>query len=391
MQNLSYFANVFQTFENFDFMRIGFDAKRFFYNHSGLGNYSRNIVSYLSEFYPKNDFVLFSSKMKNRIEYSLSKTYQIVEPKCTNLIKNNSLWRTKGILKESEFEKLDIYHGLSNELPIGISKTKVKSVLTVHDLIFVRFPELYKPIDRRTYLWKMKKSCKVADIIIAISHQTKRDLIEILNVNENKIRVVYQGCNEIYFNKKSKQQKKELKAKYKLPQNFILNVGTIEPRKKAKLIVEALHFGRIDFPLVIVGKERPYANEIRKFIVKNKMENQVKIITNVDFDDLPTLYQSAEMFVYPSIFEGFGIPIIEAFVSEVPVIVSDIDLFSEVASDAALFFEKNNHESMAEKIELLLNNPKISVQKKIAGLKRAEFFSGRNVANDLMKVYSEII
>ncbi|MBN2890745.1 MAG: glycosyltransferase family 4 protein [Bacteroidales bacterium] len=371
-------------------MKIGFDSKRIFFNRSGLGNYGRNILSYMQDFYPENEYFLFSPKKEEKIEISLRNNTKIIEPQNLNFIKSNSYWRTKGVLKENSFTNLDVFHGLSNELPVGISKTNVKSILTVHDLIFVRFPELYKPIDRKIYLWKMKKSCAEADKIIAISRQTKNDLIAYLNVDTKKIEIVYQGCNEIYFHKKTEEQKQTIREKYGLPKNFILNVGTIEPRKNALLVVQALQKAKIDFPLVIVGKERPYTEKIRKFTAENKMENQVFIINNVDFKDLPTLYQSAEIFVYPSKFEGFGIPIIEAFNSEVPIITSDIDVFKEVANDAALLFKNENIDSLAEMLKTLLNDKALQTKLINAGKKRSEFFSGENVAKDLMRIYKTV-
>ncbi len=372
-------------------MKIGFDAKRFFYNSSGLGNYSRNIVSYLSEFYAENEYFLFKQNKKNSLSVRLSNNIKVIEPEQITYLKNNLYWRTKGVLKEPVFNKLDIYNGLSAELPIGIKKTRTKSILTVHDLIFVRFPELYKPIDRKIYLWKLKKSCREADKIIAISQQTKNDLIEFIGLSESNIDVVYQGCNEIYFSKKTKDEKDIIRKKYNLPENFILNVGTIEPRKKAKLIVEALNYGKIDFPLVIVGQRTDYVAEIKEYINKHKIQKQVIMLHNVQNSDLPTLYQSAEIFVYPSIFEGFGIPIIEAFNSETPVILSDTAIFKEVAEDAALYFEKNKHESLCEKIELLLNNKEERQKLILKAKKRADFFSGQNIAKSLIETYKSVL
>ncbi len=243
---------------------------------------------------------------------------------------------------------------MSNELPIGISKTNVKSIITVHDLIFVRYPELYKTIDRKIYFSKIKRACNEADKIIAISRQTKNDIVEFLNINPNKIEIVYQGCSDIYYQQHTEEQKNSVKKKYNLPDDFILNVGTIEPRKNAFQIVKALKKGNIDFPLVIIGRETNYTKGIRNFIILNKLEKQIFILNNVTFEDLPTIYQSAEIFIYPSFFEGFGIPIIEAFNSNTPVITSDIDVFKEVAEDAALFFENNNIDSFANAIQILL-------------------------------------
>lgn len=372
-------------------MKIGFDAKRYFYNRSGLGNYSRNIVSYLTENYSENYYFLFKPNTKNTLEFKLDKTVKVVEPELNKSSIKNSIWRSKGILKENIFNSLDVFHGLSNELPIGISKTKVKSILTVHDLIFLRFPELYKPIDRKIYLWKMKKSCDEADKILAISEQTKRDLIVFLGIYPEKIDVVYQGCSEIYFNQFSEVEKEKVRLKYSLPKDFILNVGTIEPRKNALLIVKALKNAKIKAPLVLLGKKTSYSEKIKAFVNENKMQNQVYFLHDVDFYDLPAIYQCAKIFVYPSFFEGFGIPIIEAYNSGVPTITSDIAIFKEVAGNATLFFENNNIESLSEKLLFLLENE--NEQKKYIelGYKRADFYKGEKIATDLMEVYKSVL
>lgn len=370
-------------------MKIGFDAKRFFFNHSGLGNYSRNIISYLCEEYPNNMNFLFTPNKKNKLNISLNNNSKTISPGKTNPI-FNSWWRTKGILKDPFFKQLDIYHGLSNELPIGIDKSKTKSIVTIHDLIFVRYPHLYKKIDRAIYLWKMKRACTQADKIIAISTQTKNDIIEFLKINPNKIETVYQGCNDIYIDKVSTEQRNKIKSKYNLPENYILSVGTIEDRKNTFRIVKALHEHNIDFPLVLVGKSRPYTEQIRTYIAKNKLENKIFIINNVEFLDLPAIYQNATIFIYPSIFEGFGIPIIEAFNSDIPVIVSNIDVFEEVAADAAVFVDPYNTNNIAEAIQNLLNNKTLQTKYINAGRERAKFFSGKKIATDMMTVYSKI-
>ncbi|MBN2662064.1 MAG: glycosyltransferase family 4 protein [Bacteroidales bacterium] len=372
-------------------MNIGFDAKRYFYNLSGLGNYSRNIVSYLTENYPNNDYFLFKPNISNTLNFTLDNKLKIIEPEINNFSFKNSLWRTKGVLKEADFKKLDVFHGLSNELPIGIYKTSVKSVLSVHDLIFIRFAELYKFIDRKIYTWKIKKSCHEADKIIAISEQTKTDIVDFLNVKPEKIEVVYQGCNSFFFSKVEEFEKKKVQKKYSLPKDYILNVGTIEPRKNALLLVKAVFHSKIKIPLVIVGKNTTYTKEIQLYIAEKQMQKRVIILNDVSFQDLPAIYQGAKIFVYPSYFEGFGIPIVEAFNSKIPVIASDISIFKEVAADAAVFFENNNVESLSEKLIFLLNNKQEQLKFVNLGIKRAEFFMGDKISKDLMNIYKSIV
>lgn len=364
-------------------MQIGFDAKRLFYNHSGLGNYSRYIVNILDENFPENEYVLFKPKKDNSIQYN--KNLLKVEPSKSL----NYLWRSKLILNENNFKKLDIFHGLSNELPFGISKTKVKSVLTVHDLIFLLFPDLYKFIDRKIYTYKIKRACSEADKIIAISEVTKNDLVNLLKIDSSKIDIIYQSCNKIFKQKYSIEEKKIISAKYNLPQEYILNVGTIEQRKNTLLIAKALR--KIDFPLVLIGRKTEYANTILDYIKVNKIENRVIFVENVATEDLPAIYQNAKIFIYPSIYEGFGIPILEAFNSEIPVIVSDIQIFREVAENGALYVSKNSQEELALSIEKILTDKLFSNNLVNYGIARAEYFNDKSIANQLINLYKRLL
>jgi glycosyltransferase involved in cell wall biosynthesis len=370
-------------------MNIGFDAKRLFYNKTGLGNYSRNIVNYLQKYYNNNKYYLFSPNIKKPLTFDLQSCTLKVNATKT-FLNLHSFWRSKGILNEKDFHKLDVYHGLSSELPIGISKTNVKSVVTIHDLIYVHYPQFYNFFDRKIYLHKLKLACAAANKIIAISRQTKNDLIEILDIKPEKIEIVYQGCNDIFKNKVTETTKQIIKEKYKLPNEFILNVGTIEKRKNILQVIKALKISNIDFPLVIIGKATDYSKEVKKYVVDNKMENQIFFLHNADFEDFPAIYQSAKIFIYPSIIEGFGIPLIEAFYSQIPIITSDIDVFREVAENSAIFIKPQNIEDISEKILFLLNNSDLRNIMITKGQNRLQFFDDKKIASDIIKIYNNL-
>jgi glycosyltransferase involved in cell wall biosynthesis len=372
-------------------MKIGFDAKRFFYNHSGLGNYSRNMIAYLQEYFPQEEYYLFAADRPGKINFHFQDNTQVIHPQGDFNGRKAAYWRSKAILHEPAFQTLDIYHGLSAELPIGIRKSPVKSVLTIHDMIYLHFPHLYKFIDRKIYHWKTKKACQEADKIIAISQQTKDDIIRFYKVKPEKIDIVYQGCNAIFYPEYPEIQQKSVREKYHLPKRYILNVGTIEERKNALLIVKAMHQSKIDFPLAIIGRKTAYTSKIEKYIAQHNLQKQVFILDNVGFEDLPVLYQGADIFIYPSVFEGFGIPIIEAFNSDTPVIVSDIPVFREVAGEAAMIFENNNPTDLGEKINVLLHDLEkrnTLIQK---GRERKMLFRGEAIASKLMHIYQSLV
>ena len=257
-------------------MKIGFDGKRAVQNFTGLGNYSRYIVDILCQFYPENEYVLYAPKKReNKRLNKLTKQYrqlQLSYPTTSFWKKLSSLWRVLGVTRQLEKERIDIFHGLSNELPLNIHKSEVKSIVTIHDLIFLRYPQYYHSIDRNIYTYKFRKACENADRIIAISECTKRDIIEYFGIPADKIEVVYQGCDTSFTHPVTEEKKREVRAKYQLPEHYILNVGSIEERKNALSAVQALTMLPEQIHLVIVGRYTEYTDKIERFIKENKLE-----------------------------------------------------------------------------------------------------------------------
>jgi glycosyltransferase involved in cell wall biosynthesis len=337
-------------------MHIGFDAKRAFHNNTGLGNYSRDTIGIMAMLYPDNSYVLYDPKPNTGKRFADNLLVKIVGPKNKLHQKLGFLWRSSGIKQQLVEDGIDLYHGLSNELPVGISKTKVKSVVTIHDVIFMRFPELYPRIDRIIYQKKTVRACQEADVIVAISEQTSQDLQFYFKVPKSKIKVVYQGCHPIFKKESSGTEKSLVREKYGIPNRFLLNVGRIEKRKNILHLLASLNQIE-DIPLVIVGKPTDFQKEIENYIIDNGLEKRVQILNNVPLSDLACLYQLAEMFVYPSIFEGFGIPIIEALFSGTPVISSTGSCFMEAGGAGGIYVDPDNVVDLSNVILDLWNNP----------------------------------
>jgi glycosyltransferase involved in cell wall biosynthesis len=370
-------------------MNIGFDAKRALFNRSGLGNYSRSTIRLLSHYYPDNNYFLFSGRNSQSL-IQLTANQFIVEPEGKVSKTIPSFWRTWGLHQQISQLKLDIYHGLSNELPLSIKKTRVKSVVTIHDLIFLRFPEYYPFIDRQIYMLKFRNACHMADKIIATSESTKQDIITFFKIDPSKIEVVYQTCDPVFRIPVDAFRKNEVKKKYNLPDLFILYLGTIEKRKNALTLIKAYLNENIDIPLLIAGKPTPYLVEIKDYLKQNPSGNQVIFRHNIESADLPALYQSAQIFVYPSVFEGFGIPILEALYSGIPVITSTGSCFGETGGDAALYCDPYNMEQMGNCISRVLNDEgtrKLMIKK---GFEHSRKFDEKHVAANLMNVYLDL-
>jgi len=370
-------------------MRIGYDAKRLFCNHRGLGNYSRDLIRILNQYYPENQYDLYTPKIK--IDYPVNtQNTQIIQPSGMYKLLPSSIWRSVGIISDIKRLGDDIFHGLSQELPIGIEKLSIKKVITFHDAIFIRYPELYPSSYRKIFTMKNMKSCRISDCIIAISEQSKQDAIEFFNADASKVEVVYQGCNNIFRQKATTDVKAQIKSKYNLPSDYILFVGAIEPRKNIAAILHAISQDKIDIPLVIVGRQTDYAAELLKLAEELNIRTQVQFLHHVETTDLPGIYQLARLFVYPSIFEGFGIPILEALCSETPVITSNGSCFKETGGKKSLYVSPENAEEIGATILKVLSDSTLRETMKKEGLIYSEKFTDDKIAQNLMSVYQKL-
>ena len=368
-------------------MKIGFDAKRAFNNKSGLGNYSRDIIRAMQKKEEAQIF-LFTPK-KNESIFTIDKAKTIYAPEGIDSW-ISAYWRSFSIMKEVRNLQLDIFHGLSNELPFTLC-ANVKKVVSIHDLIFKRYPQWYKAIDRKIYDWKFKAACQNADNIIAISEQTKADIIKFYGINEDKITVVYQTCNDAFKTVSSPEQIVNIREKYQLPSEFLLNVGTIETRKNAMNIVKALHQHKIEMPLYIIGRNTKYAEEIKVYITQHHLDKQVKLLHNVSNEELPVFYDMAKVFIYPSTFEGFGIPIIEALYSNTPVISSQGSCFSEAGGADSIYVEVGNIDALAEAIVSLLSDTEKYKLMQEKGKMYVQKFESDKLTNELYQIYKNLL
>lgn len=370
-------------------MNIGYDAKRLFCNHRGLGNYSRDLIRILSHYYPDNRYTLYTPKIKIDVQVN-PENCEVVLPSGMYKFLPSSLWRNNGISKQIKLKSNDIYHGLNQEFPIGIEKVNAAKVITFHDAIFVRYPELYDASYRKIFSAKNKRSCRIADRIIAISEQSRRDAIEFFNADPAKTDVVYQGCNNIFRTTLSADEKEKIRVKYRLPQHYLLFVGAIEPRKNIATIMQALCSHKIDLALVVVGRRTDYCSELEEMAKKLNVSNQILYRHDVGTPDLPALYQMAEIFIYPSIFEGFGIPVLEALCSQTPVITTAGGCFEETGGEHTMYTDPYNPEEIAVAIEKIVNNSILRKSMIDNGLRHSLKFTDENIARNIMEVYQKL-
>ena len=374
-------------------MKIGFDAKRLFLNNTGLGNYSRDLVRGILEQAKENDYFLYTTGGEIDLKTKFLKDHpnaEIVYP--SGLYKKmKSYWRSVKLERELIKNGVEVYHGLSHEIPRKNKLSKIKYVVTIHDLIFLRFPENYNRIDRKIYKKKVEYACKTADKIIAISEQTKRDLMEFLNVPENKIEVIYQSCAKSFHHISDYRYRDLIKNEYNLPENYILYVGTIEKRKNLATLIEAIGKSNTKLPLVAVGKQTDYTKEVMAMVDKYNLGNQVALLQNVSFLDLPSIYQSANLFVYPSFFEGFGIPVLEALYSKTPVIAAIGSCLEEAGGPNSIYIDPKNSDELASAIDRVIENPELQLEMKEKGFEYAQNFTSENQAKEVLEIYEGLV
>lgn len=370
-------------------MIIGYEAKRIFHNQTGLGNYSRDLVRILSRFYPENQYLLYNPKPPKKQLFTID-SEQISEKQPTGWFNRKfyNIWRQRTIVSDLKNDKVQLFHGLSGELPSGLKKAGIKSTVTIHDLIFMRYPEFYSFFDRKIHFYKFKKAAHNADRVIAISEQTKKDIIHYLKVPESKIDVIYQGCQNVFKETFTDQEKRAVITKYNLPDQFVLNVGTVEIRKNVLAVVKAVQ--HIAIPLIIIGGETSYTQTVKQYISDHKMDDKVIFLKGLNSRELAIVYQLATVFVYPSLFEGFGIPIIEALYSKTPVITTNSGVFPEAGGPDSLYVDPTDSTDIQAKIELLLGDANLRDEITEKGYMFVQKFNDDVIAKKIMELYKAL-
>jgi glycosyltransferase involved in cell wall biosynthesis len=378
-------------------MRIGFDAKRVFCNQRGLGNYGRTLIDSLIHYYPHLELNLYTplhgqGELQAWEREFLNKCDgKIITPGgAWKLLPSG--WRTFRPASLGKKDQLDIYHGLSHELPVGISRSGIKSVVTIHDLLYLRLPEHFSPIDRNVYHRKIIHSCKSADAIVAIGEQTKQDLIDKLKVDPQRIEVVYQSCSSNFYQLLPPEALEATRIRYELPKNFLLYVGAITAAKNITAIVHALKLlpPEHTLPLVVVGRESSYLPQLQEEIAKLELEERVIFKTPAG-EDLPAIYQLATIFTFPSLFEGFGIPIIESLFSGTPVITTDEAVFKEAGGDGSRYIDPTSPKELAKMIASLLDHPDQREEMSKRGRIYVQRFHQKATTQKMFDLYRKIL
>lgn len=373
-------------------MLIGFDAKKIVSNLTGIGNYSRGLVNLLSSDGGDKCVLFAPDKGKENCLAGLdvNENVEFVYSDSNSGLGKN-YWRNFSMVNDIRKSGVEIFHGLSNELPLGIGKAGCKTVVTIHDLIFLRYPKTYDFLSRKILEAKTRYACRVADRIIAVSEQTKRDIVEFYGIAPEKIDVLYQGCHAEFKRRVSEEEMAEVRRIYALPERYMVSVGTIEERKNHRTVIDAMSKLEDDVPLIIVSKRTHLQKKIEEQIARLGLENKVRIINGVPFRHLPAFYQGSELAIYLSYFEGFGIPVLEGITSGVPVIAATGSCLEEAGGKGAVYCAPFDSDEVAAAMHTLLISPEKRGELIAEGQKHVGNFTDEVLGGNIRSFYKKLL
>lgn len=378
-------------------MVIGFDAKRAFHNGTGLGNYSRTLLRALAEKYPEHSYHLYNPKPGQLFPEGHQPPFCTHQPNSFPFNRLGAIWRRYQIAGLLQQHQIDLYHGLSNELPGGRFPKHLKKVVTVHDLIFERYPETYHLDERIVHRMKVQQACRTADRILATSQQTSNDLQQLYRVPEKKIAVVYQTCDPVFFEPISPENLHLMQQKYQLPERYFLFVSSITQRKNLITVCKALVQIPADrrIPLLVVGTGKAEKKAALQLMKEAASESFLIFLNDlhgrIADEELAAIYQLATASVYPSLFEGFGIPVLESMACGTPVICSNSSSLPEVGGSAVVYCDPLDSSAWAAAMQRMNEDEGYRKQLTEAGKKRSGLFTRTRFGDEVMKHYQDIL
>lgn len=377
-------------------MKIGFDAYFAFHYKTGVAHYGRNLINSIAKFYPGVELILFTDKITNLYQPSLP-NIRVMESGYE--IKYHEWLSDPWLISSIEKEQPAIFHGLDHGLPVV---PNIKTIVTIHDLFFETHPELYSPAEVEYYRSKAPLACKNADVIIAISEYTKKELVNLYKITGEKIKICYQTCNPLFFQAVSEERKVELRTQFNLPARFWLYVGSVIERKNLLNICKAINLikGNSSMPLMVIGEGGDYLQQVQQYVNANDLNERIRFLSytsaaknSVTFQqakDIPAFYQMGLALLYPSHLEGFGIPLIEAFASGLPVITSGTSSLPEIGGDAALYVDPFNVYEIADALLRLEKDEELRLSMISKGKNIIQHFKGEKTAASLMNIYRQL-
>lgn len=371
-------------------MKIVFDGRTISGNKSGAGVYSDSLLKGLSDVDAHNTYKVFVFKKP----FDVPANFKFVNTKISHEDHPmGELWEYIFLPYFFTKEGIDVFHSPTFHMPIFTPG--IKKVITIHDLILLKFPQTYPRNFVRYAALMLRIGIKAADAIIVPSESTKKDIIEIFKVKADKIYIIPYGVRHGLNIINDNHHLADIKNKYNLPDNFILFISTIEPRKNLEGLIRAYSNIRktgISHKLVVCGG-KGWLNEYERI---TKIAGELGVTEHISFigylpdEDISAIYNLAALFVYPSFYEGFGFPPLEAMACGCPVITSNTSSLGEVVGDAAITVDPHNLEELTRAMYLVLTSAELKSKMKKQGLKRVKMFSWERSARETINVYEKV-
>jgi len=375
-------------------MKIGFDAKRFFFNHSGLGNYSRMLIESLFKYFPENEYVLYADRL-DALDHAHPEALRILKLYVDNRSDGSDLytlvmvdapkwWRTWGMGKRAAKDGVEVFHGLSNELPWDLPAS-VAGVCTIHDVIFKEFPSYYPWIDRLIYDFKTKKAIQKASRLIMTSQATQSQVEKYYPNAKGRSVVVYQAVDPAFYVNDSVGGVKEVHTPYFVYQS------SFTQRKNHSVLVDAFALiqHQTDWNLTLIGLNGPTLEPLKRQIEKLGLGNRIACLLDQSRQEMIDCVTGAAGFVYPSLNEGFGIPLAEALAAGLPMAVSNISVFRELTEDLPVYFHPNKADEMAAAM-ISITTAEEQTRQRLRQLSMQSKIDPKTIAEQLIRVYSDL-
>lgn len=375
-------------------MRVAIDFRSTIGQPAGIGRFTNNLVKQIALLDTRNNYVLYSF-------YPIKPAREIGEliKKHPNFsLKTNPvpgrimryLWDYFKIPIEFSIGEVDIIHIMDFLIP---KIRKAKLIVTIHDISSILFPQWHTRYTKRWVRNRIHLAKEKADRIIVDSIHTKKDLVQTLGVSEDLITVIYGGVGEQFQPIKDQEILKRVKKRCRIRDKYLLFLGTLEPRKNIPGLIRAFHKIKnrfSDYQLVIAGKKGWKFQEIFKTVEELKLEDRVIFTGYLPEEDIPSLYSGAELFVYPTLYEGFGFPPLEDMACGTPVITSNLSSLPEVVGEAGILIDPNDIDELSQAMESVLSDENLKRELRAKGLRQAAKFSWEKCAQETLKVYQEV-
>lgn len=372
-------------------MKIGIDARMYSPKFTGIGRYTYELLQWLLKVDNSHSYVVFVNEEGNKL---IDDNNSRVKKVFVNA-KHYSFAEQTRFLQAIKKEKCDLVHFTHFNAPLLY---RGKSVVTIHDLTLSFFPgsKMNTFLHRMAYNAVIRSATKHANHIIAVSKHTKKDLKNLLHIDDQKISVIYEGVDQSFFRSVSDEEKKQVKHKYNLENDFFLYTGVLREHKNVDGLIKAfsqyIHSSGDKIDLAITGRDDPKYAHIKELPKKLHIEDRVKFLGLVPEKDLIELYHSAYAYTFPSFYEGFGLPPLESMASKTPVLASNASCIPEICGENnALFFDPRNMSSIVEQMNTIRNNKDTYNQLIENGTKRVHEFSWEEMAKETLKIYNNVV